>query len=108
MVETNVHAGVVSGNKGGQKSIEYEGSGKGCRARADPVDTIVRGPEASEGGWMEVVVKLVVDLHMDVAQTREHQPLLRSDGLPVSSHEADTPDEIVQAGFGEELVIGVQ
>ena len=54
------------------------------------------------------MVKLAADLHEDVAQMIESPPLLRSEGLPVGNREADTPDEIVRAGFGEKLVSGFQ
>ena len=54
------------------------------------------------------MVKLAADVHEDGAQKVESPPLLRSEGLPVGSPEADTPDKIVRAGFGEELVTGVQ
>ena len=47
------------------------------------------------------VVELAANLHEDVAQKR-------SEGIPVGSPEADTPDEIARAGFGEEIVAGVQ
>ena len=54
------------------------------------------------------MVKLAANLHEDVAQKAESPPLLSAEGLPVGSPEARTPDEIVRAGFGEELVAGVQ
>ena len=54
------------------------------------------------------MVKLAANLYEHVVQKVESPPLLRSEGLPVGSPEADTPDEIVRAGFGEEVVAGVQ
>ena len=57
-----------------------------------------------EGG----VIKLAADLRDDVVYEIESPPLLSSEGLPVINLEADTPDEIVRAGFGEKLVAGVQ
>ena len=71
------------------------------------MDTIVRGRDARGAGWREGAVKLAADRHEDVAQKIEPPPLRRSEGLPVSSLEADTPDEIMRAGFSEELVAGV-
>ena len=47
-------------------------------------------------------------MRMSVAQKVESPPLLTSESLPVGSSEADTPDEIVRAGFGEELVASFQ
>ena len=54
------------------------------------------------------MVKLAADLHENVALKVESPPLLKPEGLLVGSPEADTPDEIVRAGFGKELVAGVQ
>ena len=54
------------------------------------------------------MVKLAADIHEDIAQKAESPPLLRSEGLPLGSPEADTPDEVVRAGFGEELCAGFQ
>ena len=92
----------------GQDLVQYGGSCRGCHGRADLVGTIVRGRDASGEGWRGGVVKLAADLHEDVAQMVESSPLLRSEGLSVSNPEADTPDEIVRAGFGEKLVSGFQ
>ena len=52
------------------------------------------------------VVKLAADLHEDVAQKVASPPLLRLEGLPFGSPKAQTPDEIVRAGFDAELVAG--
>ena len=89
-----------------QELVQYGGSCRECRGRADLVDTIVRGRDASGAGGRGGMVKLAVDLHEYVAQKVEFPPLLRSEGLPVGIPEAGTPDEIVRAGFGEELVAG--
>ena len=72
------------------------------------MDIIVRERDANGAGWRGVLVKLAADLHEDVAQRVELTPLLRSEGLLVGSPEADTPEKIVRAGFGEELVDGFQ
>ena len=41
--------------------------GRGCHFRADLVDIIIRGRDASGAGWRGGVVKLAADLHEDVA-----------------------------------------
>ena len=84
----------------------YGGSCRGGHGRPDLVDAIVRGQVASGAGWRGGGVKLGADNHEDVAQKVASSPLLRSKGLPVCVREADTPDEIVRAGFGAELVTG--
>ena len=81
---------------------------KGCHGRADLVDTLVRGGNASGAGQRGGVVKLAANNHEDVVQKVESLSLLRSEGLPVGSPEVDIPDKIVRAGFGEELVAGVR
>ena len=52
------------------------------------------------------VVKLAADLQGDFTQNLESPPLLGSEGLPSGSPEADTPDELLRAGFGAEFAAG--
>ena len=94
--------------EGGQELVQYGRSYRGYHGSADLVDTTVGGRDANGAGWRGGVVKLAADLHEDVAQKVESPPLLTSESLPVGSSEADTPDEIVRAGFGEDLVDSFQ
>ena len=55
MVETKVHAGVVSGRKGGKSWSSVEVPARGCNGRADLVDTLSEGETRvgrdGGGGW---------------------------------------------------------
>ena len=107
MVETEVHAGVVSGTKDGRSVSSTEVSLGGSMVVLISWIPLPLLRDASGARWRGGVVQLVAYLYKDVAQKVESPPLLRLEGLPVGSLETKAPDEIVRAGGGE-LVAGFQ